>query len=44
MRTDDHGTPLRTTGTKGLPHYWYRGPAGRVPMTTAADGEAETGG
>lgn len=44
VRIDDHGRPFRTTSIKGLPHYWYRGPAGWVPMTTAADGEAETGG
>ncbi|WP_405966127.1 hypothetical protein OG613_01215 [Streptomyces sp. NBC_00015] len=35
---------FRITSIKGLPHYWYRGPAGWVPMTTVADGEAETGG
>ena len=22
-RIDDHGSPFRTSGTKGLPHYWY---------------------
>ncbi|MEU5199680.1 helix-turn-helix transcriptional regulator [Streptomyces scabiei] len=22
-RIDDHGTPFRTSGTKGLPQYWY---------------------
>ncbi|MFJ6833672.1 helix-turn-helix domain-containing protein [Streptomyces sp. NPDC091209] len=22
-RIDDHGVPFRTSGTKGLPHYWY---------------------
>lgn len=22
-RIDDHGLPFRTSGTKGLPHYWY---------------------
>ncbi|QEU66042.1 transcriptional regulator [Streptomyces galilaeus] len=42
MRIDDHGRPFRTTGIKGLPHYWYRNPTGWVPMTTAYD-EAETG-
>jgi hypothetical protein len=22
-RIDDHGLPFRTSGTEGLPHYWY---------------------
>ena len=22
-RIDDHGHPFRTSGIKGLPHYWY---------------------
>ncbi|MEU3556252.1 helix-turn-helix domain-containing protein [Streptomyces fragilis] len=22
-RVDDHGVPFRTSGTEGLPHYWY---------------------
>ncbi|WP_069767367.1 helix-turn-helix transcriptional regulator [Streptomyces sp. LUP30] len=42
VRIDDHGRPFRTTSIKGLPHYWFRRPAGWVPMTTA-DGDAETG-
>ena len=33
VRIDDHGRPFRTTSIKGLPHYWYRRPAGWVPMT-----------
>ncbi|MEV6612910.1 helix-turn-helix domain-containing protein [Streptomyces sp. NPDC051051] len=23
IRIDDHGRPFRTTGIKGMPHYWY---------------------
>jgi hypothetical protein len=23
LRVDDHGKPFRTSGIKGLPHYWY---------------------
>ncbi|MEE1758048.1 MULTISPECIES: helix-turn-helix domain-containing protein [unclassified Streptomyces] len=23
IRVDDHGSPFRTTGIKGMPHYWY---------------------
>ncbi|WP_406472036.1 helix-turn-helix domain-containing protein [Streptomyces sp. NBC_01615] len=42
-RIDDHGRPFRTTSIKGLPHYWYRNPAGWVPMTAAYDDKAETG-
>ncbi|MEV8033308.1 helix-turn-helix domain-containing protein [Streptomyces sp. NPDC086182] len=42
VRIDDHGRPFRTTSIKGLPLYWYRNPAGWVPMTAAYD-EAETG-
>ncbi|MHC3391087.1 helix-turn-helix domain-containing protein [Streptomyces lavendulocolor] len=40
VRIDDHGRPFRTTSIKGLPHYWYRGQAGWVPMTTAEDNAA----
>lgn len=43
VRIDDHGRPFRTTGIKGLPHYWYRNPRGWIPMTTTYD-KAETGG
>ncbi|MFF1769536.1 helix-turn-helix domain-containing protein [Streptomyces sp. NPDC058249] len=25
LRIDDHGRPFRTSGIKGLPHYWYSG-------------------
>jgi hypothetical protein len=25
VRIDDHGRPFRTSGIKGLPHYWYAG-------------------
>ncbi|MFE1438115.1 helix-turn-helix domain-containing protein [Streptomyces sp. NPDC058739] len=32
VRIDDHGRPFRTTGIQGLPHYWYRDPAGWIPM------------
>ncbi|MFG2130851.1 helix-turn-helix domain-containing protein [Streptomyces sp. NPDC048751] len=39
VRVDDHGRPFRTTSIKGLPHYWYRHPAGWVPMTTVYDEE-----
>ncbi|MEU0430391.1 helix-turn-helix domain-containing protein [Streptomyces sp. NPDC006290] len=42
VRIDDHGRPFRTTSIEGLPHYWYRNPAGWVPMTAAYD-NAETG-
>ncbi|MFD4791588.1 helix-turn-helix domain-containing protein [Streptomyces sp. NPDC058459] len=35
VRVDDHGRPFRTTTIKGLPHYWYRHPAGWVPMKAA---------
>ncbi|QFQ98153.1 helix-turn-helix domain-containing protein [Streptomyces phaeolivaceus] len=42
VRIDDHGRPFRTTDIKGLPHYWYRDPAGWVPMTTVYE-EGETG-
>lgn len=24
VRIDDQGVPFRTSGIKGLPHYWYR--------------------
>ncbi|MET7696812.1 helix-turn-helix domain-containing protein [Streptomyces sp. NPDC005485] len=41
VRIDDHGRPFRTTGIKGLPHYWYRNPRGWIPMTTTYD-KAET--
>lgn len=43
MRIDDHGRPFRTTAIESLPHYWYRKPAGWVPMTVAPE-EADTGG
>jgi hypothetical protein len=31
-RIDDHGTPFRTSGTKGLPQYWYAN-GGWTPTT-----------
>ncbi|MFF3942760.1 helix-turn-helix domain-containing protein [Streptomyces phaeofaciens] len=31
-RIDDHGLPFRTSGTKGLPHYWYAN-RGWAPFT-----------
>lgn len=37
VRIDDHGRPFRTTSINGLPHYWYRHPAGWVPMATVHD-------
>lgn len=43
VRIDDHGRPFHTTSIKGLPHYWYRNPAGWVPMTAAYDDKAEAG-
>ncbi|MDX3246169.1 helix-turn-helix transcriptional regulator [Streptomyces sp. ME18-1-4] len=43
VRIDDHGRPFRTTSIKGLPHYWYRNPAGWVPMTAVYDDKAEAG-
>ncbi|MFF2363381.1 helix-turn-helix domain-containing protein [Streptomyces sp. NPDC058122] len=33
VRIDDQGTPFRTSGIKGLPHYWYR--ANGWALTTA---------
>ncbi|MER5467837.1 helix-turn-helix domain-containing protein [Streptomyces sp. NPDC002685] len=41
VRIDDNGRPFRTTSINGLPHYWYRNPAGWVPMA-AADDTTET--
>ncbi|MFJ1604732.1 helix-turn-helix domain-containing protein [Streptomyces sp. NPDC088253] len=37
LRIDDHGRPFRTSGIKGLPHYWY---AGRqwVPLAGQGNG------
>ncbi|MFC9283397.1 helix-turn-helix domain-containing protein [Streptomyces collinus] len=38
VRIDDHGHPFRTTGIRGLPHYWYgtndRGERQWVPTTS----------
>jgi hypothetical protein len=42
VRIDDHGRPFRTTSIKGLPRYWYRNPAGWVPMN-AVGGQEESG-
>lgn len=46
LRIDDHGRPFRTTSINGLPRYWYRNPAGWVPMTAAYEekDEEEAGG
>ncbi|MFF6996224.1 helix-turn-helix domain-containing protein [Streptomyces sp. NPDC008313] len=37
VRVDDHGRPFRTSGIKGLPHYWYgtnsQGARQWVPLT-----------
>ncbi|MFF3845045.1 helix-turn-helix domain-containing protein [Streptomyces sp. NPDC002328] len=50
VRIDDHGRPFRTTSIEGLPHYWYRSPAGWVPIPEPkvepdpeAEAEAEAG-
>ncbi|WP_460068070.1 helix-turn-helix domain-containing protein [Streptomyces sp. YKOK-I1] len=37
VRIDDHGRPFRTSGIKGLPHYWYGTNADNVRQWVLAD-------